>query len=217
MILYATPLSSFSAKVRIAIAAKGITVEERMPHGGSYRSAEYRALVPAGTVPALVDRDFVVAESDTIIEYLEEEYPDPPLLPPDARRRARARELARFHDFRLDPPLRRLFGQLEPARRSADVVHEQLNEIDHRLTQLESMIAPSPYLIGTRLTIADCAYPATFALLDLIVPELGRAPAYGPKIEAWRDTLATDRSVERVMGSYRATASAWVSTKVSAS
>jgi glutathione S-transferase len=217
MILYATPLSSFSTKVRIAIAAKGLTVEERMPIGGSYRSAEYRAIVPMGTVPALIDRDFVLAESDAIIEYLEEEYPDPPLMPQDARGRARARVLSRFHDFYLDPPLRRLFAHLEPSRRSMDAVAEQLAEIRRRLAQFESLITPAPYLVGRSLTLADCAYPATLTLMDLILPELGEAPAYGPRTEVWRDVLLADRAVQRVLGSYRATASAWVGTKVSGS
>jgi glutathione S-transferase len=148
MIFYATPLSSFSLKVRLVIAAKGITIEERMPPGGGYRSTEYRAIVPTGTVPAIVDRDFVLAESDAIIEYLDEEYPDPPLMPQDPRGRARARALSRFHDFYLDPPLRRLFPHLEPSRRSTDAVAESIGEIRRRLGQLEALITPAPYLVG---------------------------------------------------------------------
>lgn len=214
LILYTTPLSSFSAKVRIAIAAKGLTVEERSPLGGSYRSAAYRAMVPSGTVPALVDREFILAESDAIIEYLDEEYPDPSIMPGDPRKRAIARALSRFHDFMIDPPLRRLFAQLDPATRDSNAAGTDAAEIQRRLDELELLASPDPYLAGGRLSLADCAYPASLALIDLILPELGRPVRYGRRIAAWRSLVERDRAVADVMAPYRATASAWVGTKL---
>ena len=216
LILYTTPLSSFSAKVRIAVVAKGLQIDERMPPGGTYRSAEYRALVPTGTVPALIDQDFVLTESDAIIEYLDEEMPDPPLLPGDPRKRAIARSLSRFHDFYLDPPLRRLFVQLDPGRRVSSVARVDALEIQRRLDQLEQVADPNPYLAGPRLSLADCAYPATLALIDLILPEMGVEPHYGPRLLEWRTVLERHRAVAHVLTSYRVTASAWVAGKLSA-
>ena len=93
MIFYATALSSYSAKVRIALCAKGVVFEERLPPEG-YRSAQYQAIVPMGKLPAIQEGDWVLSESEAINEYLEERYPEPPLLPQGAQERAQVRFLA---------------------------------------------------------------------------------------------------------------------------
>lgn len=80
MILYGNNLSTYAAKVRTALHYKGIAFEERQPPDG-YRSQSYRKIVPMGSIPALVDGDFVLSESDAIIEYLNDTVPTPPLLP----------------------------------------------------------------------------------------------------------------------------------------
>ena len=72
MIFFATPLSSYSAKVRIVLCVKKLPFEEREPPGG-YRSAQYRAVVPMGTMPAIQEGNWVLSESEAISEYLEEE------------------------------------------------------------------------------------------------------------------------------------------------
>ena len=69
--LFATPVSVYSCKVRVGLALKGLDWAEVPPPGG-YGSAEYRAIVPQGTVPALAHGRFVLAESDAILEYLDE-------------------------------------------------------------------------------------------------------------------------------------------------
>ena len=82
MIFHATALSSYSAKVRVVLCVKGLDFEERAPAQG-YRSPEYRALVPMGTLPAIQIEDWVLSESEVINEYLEERYPAPAMLPQD--------------------------------------------------------------------------------------------------------------------------------------
>ena len=116
MIFYASALSSYSAKVRVALCVKQVDFEERAPPGG-YRSAQYRALVPMGTLPAIQVGDWVLSESEAINEYLEERYPEPAMLPHDLQLRADVRFLCRFHDLYLEPPVRALFGHVRPAGR----------------------------------------------------------------------------------------------------
>ena len=55
------PISLYSFKLRLAIALKGASIEGREPPGGTYRSAEFRKINPAGTIPVLVDGDFILA------------------------------------------------------------------------------------------------------------------------------------------------------------
>ena len=107
MIFYASPLSSYSAKVRIALCTKGVPFEELLPPNG-YRSPDYRAIVPMGTLPAIQIGDWVLSESEAINEYLEEAYPEPAMLARDLRLRAQVRFVCRFHDLRLEPRVRAL-------------------------------------------------------------------------------------------------------------
>jgi maleylpyruvate isomerase len=90
--------SSAAYRVRIALNLKGLEYESIPVHllrdGGEHLKDSYRQLNPAGLVPTLVDGDTVLTQSLAIIEYLEERYPQHPLLPADAAGRARVRALA---------------------------------------------------------------------------------------------------------------------------
>ncbi len=98
MKLYSYFRSSASFRVRIALRLKGLDFEYVPVHltrgGGEQFSPAYRALNPAGLVPALEDDGRVLTQSLAIIEYLEEKYPQPALLPAGAADRARVRALA---------------------------------------------------------------------------------------------------------------------------
>src|SRR5689334_3643690 len=91
--LYSYWRSSASYRVRIALALKGLDYEylpvNIVKDGGQQFSSEYRALNPQARVPLLVDGDFVLAQSLAILEYLESRFPQPALVPADARQRAR--------------------------------------------------------------------------------------------------------------------------------
>ena len=88
--------SMASYRVRVALGLKGLSARE-IPIdviAGDQFKPEYLAINPEGAVPALVEGDQpALTQSTAILEYLEERWPDPPLLPPDARGRARVRSL----------------------------------------------------------------------------------------------------------------------------
>jgi glutathione S-transferase len=214
MILYWTKLSSYSAKTRIACALKRIVPELRLPPEGSYRSEAYRRIVPLGTVPALVEGDMVLCESDTIVEYLEERFPDPALLPGTARERARIRFLSRFHDLHLEPPLRALFGQAAPATRDPAIVAAQGDTFARRLALLDGFLDDrGPFAAGPAPTLADCGFPPTLAIADGLLAMLGRPPVYGPRTRRWREAVTADPRIESVMEAYRAEVAAWLAAK----
>ncbi|MEQ8450348.1 MAG: maleylacetoacetate isomerase [Nitratireductor sp.] len=97
MKLYTYFRSSAAYRVRIALALKGLSFEPAFVHlarnGGEHRSSSYRAVNPQGLVPALEDDGSVVTQSIAICEFLEEKYPDPPLLPETPVHRAYVRTL----------------------------------------------------------------------------------------------------------------------------
>ncbi|HVY80649.1 MAG TPA: maleylacetoacetate isomerase [Steroidobacteraceae bacterium] len=96
MKLYTYYRSSAAFRVRIALNLKGLAHELVPVHlrRAEHRASEYLERNPQGLVPALEDGGEVISQSLAIIEYLEEKYPDPPLLPADRIARARVREMA---------------------------------------------------------------------------------------------------------------------------
>jgi maleylacetoacetate isomerase len=100
IILYSYFRSSAAYRVRIALNLKHIDYEIRPVHllkdGGEQFNADYLALNPQGRVPTLVVGNTVLTQSSAIIEYLEEAYPNPPLLPDNAIERAYVRALAQI-------------------------------------------------------------------------------------------------------------------------
>lgn len=98
MKLYTYFRSSAAYRVRIALKLKALAYDSVPVHllkgGGEQLSEQYRAINPGAQVPALDDGGAIVTQSMAIIEYLEEQHPDVPLLPADAPGRARVRALA---------------------------------------------------------------------------------------------------------------------------
>lgn len=209
MILYAIPVSTYSAKVRIALGIKNIKYEMVSPPGG-YSSPEYKAIVPIGTIPGLKDGDFVTSESEVITEYLEDKYPDPTLLPGDAEQRARQRFLSRFHDIWLEPHLRATFAHVDPANRDEAALNNCLDSYQARLEQMESLIDPDPYFAGKNIGLADCAFPATFTLADIMLPHFGREPSYGPRLQAWQAAAYAHPVVKQVTDESRQATLDWM-------
>jgi glutathione S-transferase len=108
MRLYSGPLSLFTAKVRIALAEKGLPYE-RVEVGWSLarryepHHPDVVALNPKKQVPVLVDGELAVYDSTLIFEYLEDRHPEPPLYPRDVAGRARCRQLEAAADEILFP------------------------------------------------------------------------------------------------------------------
>ena len=213
MIFYTSDISVFGAKVAIFMAAKGIEAERRDPPGGE-GSDEYKSIVPTGTSPALVDGDFVVSESEVIAEYLEEAYPEPTLMPGDAKLRSKIRFFSRFHDIYIEPPVRTLFRQVDPRIQDMDVVLPAAEHLRYRLAQLDALAKPKPYLATKTLSLADCGFPATLMQADIILEALGMKPKPTRKLTKWRDTLEGHPAVEGVMKVFRPASLAWFESKL---
>ena len=103
VLLYEHPLSPYAQKVKIALAEKGVAVECRLPDFMSGRDDAFAAANPRLEVPALVDGDTRVFDSTIILEYLEDRWPTPPLLPADPAERARVRMLEELCDTYVEP------------------------------------------------------------------------------------------------------------------
>lgn len=207
--LFSIPESLYSAKLRIVLRAKGVVFEQAPPPGG-YGSEAYREVVPAGTVPAIVHDGFVLADSEAIAEYIEDYWPEPPLLPTGAQARARARERSRFHDTRLEPEIRALFGHVSPAGRDDGFVAAKANLISQRLSQLAVMVAGWDGV----LTLGDCGFPASFVWLDQFFPAIGAEIEWPEPVLAYRKRLLEIAVVTEEIEAYVQPATAWTDGKL---
>lgn len=215
MIFYATALSSYSAKVRIVLEVKAVGHDEQPPPGG-YRSAEYRAVVPMGTLPAIRIGDWVLSESEAISEFLDESYPAPPMLPGDARERSRIRFLCRFHDLYLEPRVRALFVHVRPASRDPVQVTALRGEIASRIAQLAQWVRPRPWLLTPAISLADCGPLVNLPLAGMLLQACGQPIALPPVLQSWLDAADQHPPVRRALDPWRAATQAWLTASLGA-
>ena len=201
MKLYNANLSNFASKCRLAIYEKQAPVEIVPIPGGDLKSPEYLKIYALGKTPALEVDGQIIGESEVINEYLEEKFPQKPLLPKDAEGRARSRGIGRFHDLYLEPPMRALFPQVSAKEKDQKFIAEKLQEVSTRLDQLESMLSAGPYALGTQFTFADCSLVPTFFFLNVLAPMLGGKPfAEGrPKLAAWWAKVQERATVQKIL------------------
>jgi glutathione S-transferase len=180
--LYDAERCPYAARARIVLAEKAIPYET-VAIDLQERPAWLYAKNPAGKVPVLEeDGGFLLPESAVIMEYLEERYPEPALLPADAAERALARlRIERFDDV----------GNPYYAVRRGEA--EALGRLDSALVQLDSGLEAHPYLTGSSYGLADIAY----------VPWILRGQAsFGldvtpyPALAAWLERLLERPAVE---------------------
>jgi len=175
MKLYDTDLSPFSARCRLVIYTKGLDVELTDPFS-EVEPDNLEALTPLAKVPALETEDgWLLPESQTICEYLDEKYPEPPLMPVDLKERALVRLLARIGDLYLLEPLTVLFGNIDPAIRQTDKVDVAFNELETALGWLNHYLDGSGHAVGTKLSLADCALMPILFFVRRIPDLFGRS------------------------------------------
>ena len=194
MRLYGYWRSSASYRVRIALALKGVTYEYVPVHlvrdGGEQRAADYRAKNPMAQVPTLeleADLDewegpegavVRLSQSIAILEWLDETYPTPPLLPKKALDRARARELAEIVNSGMQP-LQNLPLMAELKRLGGDAAGPAFARAanEHGLAALEAkaLVSAGKCLVGDDVTIADVC----------LVPQLYGARRFGVDVAAY--------------------------------
>ena len=161
-------ISNYHNKVRIALLEKGLPFEED-PGCAPSQKDEFLARSPLGKVPFLeLDGGRRLAESEVIGEYLEEAYPQKPLLPKDPFERAKVRELVKFIELHLELVARRLYGQVF-FRRNASEETKQAAEKDlaKGVRAFKALVRFEPYIAGSELTLADCAAFVHLPLVSL--------------------------------------------------
>ena len=169
--IYSVPVASYCAKLRIVLRNKNIIFNELPPPGG-YGSNEYRKIVPSGNLPAMINDDFMLSDSESIAEYLDEFFPSVAMMPNTIKLRAKAREFSRSHDTRLEPAVRKLYPEVEFSTRNIESVELTGFEISKQLAALALLLSKNP-LDTDKLWICDCGFAVTFAWIKAFENSLG--------------------------------------------
>ena len=209
MVLHGSAVSVYTAKLRIALHAKGLRFEEREPEGG-YRSAAWRERQPTGTIPALEVDGVLLAESEAVVEYLEDAHPTPRLLPGTPLQRAQARFLARYHDLHLEPRVRALFPLVRDGARAPAQVQAAAAALQERVDLLGRLARPEPFLAGAGLTVADLGMVASVPLGALLLDALGQALSLPPPLQSWLDAAQAHPAVAAGLAPWRLATDRWL-------
>jgi len=187
--------SPFSWYVWLVLEHKQLPYEFNLLslQSGELKKPEYLAIHPHGKVPALIDGDLILWESSTIVEYLEERYPERPVLPGNIKERAIARRFSAEAYSYLYPVLRRLMeltllspdGDGDPA----DIV-VVLRDLGRELAYFEDALS-GDYFVG-HLSMADFTLYPLFALFRRFHerrPQLGAGTHMWPKINEFMQRI----------------------------
>jgi glutathione S-transferase len=180
--LYDAARCPYCARTRIALAEKGIEYETFEIDLGDRPQWIYEKNA-TGRVPVVEEDAWILPESSVINEYLEERYPEPPLLPTDPADRA----LARVWIFRHDDFTKPYYALRREEEGAAERFDEQLAKLDAALEQ-------RPWLTGAEYGLADIAYvPWVLRARDMLGVSLDEFPA----VRSWLDRLVERPAIAR--------------------
>ncbi|MFT4993629.1 MAG: RNA polymerase-associated protein [Paraglaciecola sp.] len=159
MTLFSDTIDIYSHQVRIVLAEKGVAVEISYMDP-KHLSEDLIDLNPYGTVPTLVDRELVLYNAHIIMEYLDERFPHPPLMPVYPVSRGQSR----LNMHRIEGDWYKLADQILKGKGDVDAARNELREA---LLSLAPLFAETPYFMSEEFSLVDC----------YLAPLLWRLPA----------------------------------------
>ncbi len=208
--LYHLWLCPFARKVRIALGEKKLDFELEIEKVWE-RHEEFLTLNPAGEVPVLIERSddgagAVIVDSNAICEYLEETYPDPPLMGGDAFTRAEIRRLVAWFDLKFQREVtqnlvdekinKRFLGLGAPSSVAIRAGHA--NILTH-LAYIEYLMARHNWLAGSNFSLADITAGAQLSCIDYV----GDVPWEDfPEAKEWYARLKSRPSVRPLLADH---------------
>jgi glutathione S-transferase len=195
--LYDHPFSPYAQKVKIALREKGQPFEAPLPQGigAGGAAGEFVAANPRAEVPALIDGEVRLFDSTIILEYIEDKWPTPPLLPASPAERARVRMIEEVMDTHYEP-INWGLGEVRAFKRATGALAEAIEQRAAEQTQgffrwLEGQLGDRPWFNGEAFGWGDLA----------VAPYLngsrghGHVVPVGTKLAAWLERVNQRPSV----------------------
>ncbi len=175
MTLFSSPTCFYSHRTRLVLAEKNIRVEIVKVEGADLPE-DLLDLNPYHTVPTLIDRDLVLYDSRVIIEYLDERFPHPPLMPVDPVTRAQFRLAL----YRIEKDWYSLADQIEAASDSKQASRTR-KILEESIVASSEVFGAKKYFLSDDFSLVDCS----------IAPILWRLPSYGIEIPAHAQSITS--------------------------
>lgn len=199
--IYSSILCPFAHRSRLTLLEKGIPFES-IEIDLENKPANFRQISPYGKVPVLTHGDNRVWESAIVNEYLDEVFPNPPLLPKDPMQRAQARIWINFADTRLFATTSKLLYGRDPQPPTT-----LLQELSEHLLFMEreglSKISDrEPYWLGRELSLVDLTFYPWFEQLNVLEHFRGlQMPPGLDRLKQWQAAVAQRESVRSIANS----------------
>ncbi|WLQ14088.1 glutathione S-transferase N-terminal domain-containing protein [Hahella aquimaris] len=172
MTFFSDPQSHYSHRVRIVLAEKGVAVDI-IDVDPDDKPAEIADLNPYNTLPTLVDRELSLYEPNIMMEYLDERFPHPPLLPVYPVARAQSRLLM----YRIQKDWCSLADIVLQSKTDTAEVEEARKQLRESLIAAAPIFSEKPYFMSEEFTIVDCCVAPLLWRLKLMKIELPEKPA----------------------------------------
>jgi RNA polymerase-associated protein len=189
MTFFSDSESHYSHRVRIVLAEKGVTVDI-VEIDSAHPPVELAEINPYNTLPTLVDRDLVLYESKVMMEYLDERFPHPPLLPVYPVARAESR----LYIHRIEKDWCVLVDAILHTR-SENVVEKSTKELRESLLAIAPIFNEKPFFMSEEFTLVDCCLAPILWRLPSLGVEL-RANKQAKPLLAYMDTLFNRESFQ---------------------
>ena len=182
MVFYSDGTDHYSQRVRLVLAEKGVAVEiidvdpNNMPE-------DLVDLNPYNSLPTLVDRDLVLYESQVIMEYLDERFPHPPLLPVYPVARAQSRLLM----YRIQRDWCGHVDTIVAGRSKETVIDRARKELRESLISVAQVFGEKPFFMSDEFTLVDCCVAPILWRLPVMGIEL--PPKHGKPILDYMDRI----------------------------
>lgn len=166
MTFYSDPACQYSHRVRIVLAEKGVTVDIK-DYEPDAVPKEVSDINPYNSLPTLVDRDLVLYEHHVMMEYLDERFPHPPLLPVYPVARGESRQLM----YRIDRDWAACVDAIVAAK-SKESVNRARKELRESLLAIAPVFDDKPYFMSEEFTLVDCCVAPILWRLESLGIEL---------------------------------------------
>lgn len=198
--LYTVKLSPFSKKVELMLSMKGIEFERITPEREWVREGGYGEINPIRKLPTLMVDGVAMPESEVICEFIEDNWPEPPLLPTPAADRAKVRLLSRIADLYIMSPIIEIMNNAS-SQNSEDIDNYLHGKVEKGLGWLEHFIAPGPYATGDVRSMADCTIAPILYFVSQAFPHfgMGELPGMGSRSTSYLEAVKSDNDVSRTL------------------
>ncbi len=169
-------------RVRIVLEEKGVSAD-LVESDSSNPPIEVREINPYGSLPTLIDRDLILYESKVIMEYLDERFPHPPLLPVYPVARAESR----LFIYRIERDWSALVDSIFNSR-SENVIKKAVKELREGVLAISPIFSETPYFMSDEFTLVDCC----------LAPILWRLPHLGIDIKPTKQSKPLFEYMERL-------------------